>query len=87
MKIPTQWLKDANNEWSYARVVGFLSIMINLVWRLYQGTEGLNTIPSACAGCCGCITGVLLWVFEVWRENKKVSVKVGEKEYGAKLGD
>ncbi|MBQ1996931.1 MAG: hypothetical protein II238_00605 [Alphaproteobacteria bacterium] len=81
------WLKDANNEYSYARVVGFLSIIVNLVWRLYMGVGDIHTWPAAIVGCCGCITGVTLWAFEVWRENKKVSVKLGDKEYGAKLGE
>lgn len=81
-----QWLKDSNNEFSYARVIGSVSIIANLLWRMYMGVGDINTIPAACVACCGCITGVFLWIFEVWRENKKVSLKIGEKEYEATLG-
>jgi len=81
-----QWLKDARNEWSYARVTGFIAIIANLIWRMYMGVGDINTIPAACAGCCGCITGVLLWIFEVWRENKHVDVEINGKKVSAHLG-
>ena len=81
-----QWLKDARNDWSYARVTGFIAIIANLIWRMYMGVGDINTIPAACAGCCGCITGVLLWIFEVWRENKHVDVEINGKKVSAHLG-
>lgn len=86
MKINWQWLKDSNNELSYARVVGTISIVSNLLWRFFLGVDGINSWPSAFAGCIGCITGILLWGIELFRENKQVSVKVGGKEYSAKIG-
>ena len=86
MKINWQWLKDSNNEVSYARVVGTISILSNLLWRMYMGVGGINSWPSAAAGCIGCITGVALWLVELFRENKQVSVRVGEKQYSAKIG-
>lgn len=82
-----QWLKDASNNWSYARVIGAIAIISNLIWRFYMGVDGINTWPSAVAGCCGIVGGVLLWLFEILRENKKVSIGVGDKTYGAKIGD
>ena len=84
MKV--QWLKDTHGEWSYARVTGFIAIIANLIWRMYMGVGDINTIPAACAGCCGCITGVLLWIFEVWRENKHVDVEINGKKVSAHLG-
>lgn len=82
-----QWLKDPNEQFSYARVVGFIAIVGNLVWRMYMGTDGINTWPSAIAGTCGCWTGLALWAFEVWRNCKGISIKLGEKEYSAKIGE
>ncbi len=84
--MSTQWLKDANNQYSYARVVGFLAIAVNLVWRLYMGVGDINSWPAALAGGCGCLTGVVLWAVEGLRENKKVSVNVGDKGYGVEIG-
>lgn len=86
MKINWQWLKDSNNELSYARVVGTISIVSNLLWRFYMGVGDINSWSAAFAGCIGCITGILLWGIELFRENKQVSVKVGGKEYSAKIG-
>lgn len=84
MKV--QWLKDAHNEWSYARVTGVIAIIANLIWRMYMGVGDINTIPAACAGCCGCITGIFLWIFEVWRENKHVDIEIAGKKVSAHLG-
>lgn len=85
-KINWQWLKDSNNEVSYARVVGTISIFSNLLWRFFMGVDGINSWPSAAAGCIGCITGVALWLIELFRENKQVSVRFGDKQYSAKIG-
>lgn len=82
-----EWLKDPNGQVSYARVVGFLSITSNLIWRMYMGVDGINTWASAVAATCGCWTGLVLWVFEVWRNYKSVSMKIGDKEYGVKIGE
>ena len=86
MRTP-QWLKDPEEKVSYARVVGLVAIISNLGWRFYMGVDGINTWPSAAVATCGCWTGIILWAFEVWRTHGKISVKVGEKEYGAKLGE
>lgn len=86
MKTP-QWLKDPNDQVSYARVVGFIAIISNLIWRMYMGVDGINSWPSAVASTCGCWTGLFLWAFEVWRNCKSVKVKIGEKEYSAKIGE
>ena len=82
-----QWLKDPEEKVSYARVVGFISIASNLCWRFYMGVGDVHTWPAAIAATCGCWTGIILWGFEVWRNYKGITVKVGEKEYGAKLGE
>lgn len=86
MKMP-QWLKDPDEKVSYARVVGLIAIVSNLCWRFYMGVDGITTWPSAVVATCGCWTGIAMWAFEVWRTHGKISVKVGDKEYGAKLGD
>lgn len=81
-----QWLKDSKNNWSYARVVGCVCIFINLIWRLYMGTDEINNMWQAVVGCSGFVTGILLWLIELFREIKSVSVNIGDKTYGAKVG-
>ena len=81
-----QWLKDPDEKVSYARVVGFIAIVSNLAWRMYQGVDGINSAWSFLSATCGCWTGLVLWIFEVWRTHGKISVKLGEKEYGATIG-
>lgn len=81
MKINWQWLKDSNNEVSYARVVGTISIFSNLLWRMYMGVGDINSWSSAVAGCIGCITGVALWVGEIIRDSKNIKLKIAGKEY------
>ena len=82
MKI--QWLCDSNNEYSYARIAGFICIIVNLIWRLYMGIDDINNIWQALVGCSGFITGILLWLIELFRELKNISVKIGSKEYSIK---
>lgn len=82
MKI--QWLCDSNNEYSYARITGFICIICNLIWRLYMGVSDINNIWQAVVGCSGFITGILLWLVELFRELKNISLKIGEKEYSIK---
>ena len=82
-----QWLQDSKNQYSYARVIGAICIIANLIWRLYMGVNDINSWPSAFVGCVGCITGIFLWLLEIFRENKQVSVQIGGKQYGAKIGD
>lgn len=79
-----QWLKDPEEKVSYARVVGFIAIVGNLIWRMYMGCDGINSWPAAIAATCGCWTGLVLWGFEVFRKMSNLSVKVGEKEYSIK---
>lgn len=81
-----QWLRDPEEKVSYARVVGFIAIVSNLIWRMYMGVDGINTWASAVVATCGCWTGLILWICEVWRNYKSFSIKIGEKEYGAKIG-
>lgn len=83
MKYP-QWLKDSNGEVSYARVIGTVCIVCNLIWRMYMGVDGINSWPSAVAATCGCWTGIALWCIEIFRKLPNMSVKVGDKEYSIK---
>lgn len=87
MKINTNWLKDSNNEYSYARVCGFICIVSNLIWRFYLGISGIENVYQVIVGCCGLITGVLLWLIELFKELKNISVKLGDKEYSVKRGE
>lgn len=88
MKITDlEWLKDSSGAFSYARVIGAISIISNLIWRFYMGVDGINTYPAAIVGCCGLICGCVLWACEIFRENKRVSVKIGDKDYGINLGE
>ena len=82
MKI--QWLQDSSGEYSYARVIGSIAIISNLIWRMYMGVDGINSWSSAVAGTCGCWTGILLWLIEIFRKMPNMSVKIGGKEYSIK---
>lgn len=82
MKI--QWLQDSAGEYSYARVTGFICIVANLIWRLYMGVSDINNIWQAIVGCSGFITGILLWLIEIFRKLPNMSLKIGEKEYSIK---
>lgn len=85
-KIIFQWLQDSNNEYSYARVCGFICIVVNLVWRLYMGISDINNMWQALVGCSGFVTAILLWLIEIFRKMPNLSVKVGDKEYSVKKG-
>lgn len=82
MKI--QWLQDSNNEYSYARVIGLICIVVNLIWRLYMGVGEINNGWQAVVGCSGFLTGICLWLIEIFRKLPSLSVKVGDKEYSIK---
>ena len=82
MKI--QWLCDSNNEYSYARVIGAVCIVANLIWRFYMGVGEINNGWQAVVGCSGFITGVCLWLIEIFRKLPNMSIKVGDKEYSIK---
>ena len=80
-KINTDWLKDSNGEYSYARVVGCFCIVVNLIWRLYMGIGDINNVWQAIVGCSGFLAGISLWLIELFRELKNISIKIGDKEY------
>ena len=81
IKINIDWLKDSTGDYSYARVVGCFCIVANLIWRFYMGIDEINNVWQAVIGCSGLITGVLLWLIELFRELRNISVKIGDKEY------
>ena len=86
-KINTDWLKDSNSEYSYARVVGCFCIIANLIWRFYMGVGDISNVWQAVVGCSGFLAGISLWLIELFRELKNISVKIGEKEYSVnKIG-
>ena len=79
-----QWLQDSNSEYSYARVIGAVCIITNLIWRLYMGVGDISNVWQAIVACSGFITGVLLWLIEIFRKLPNMSVKIGDKEYSIK---
>lgn len=79
-----QWLKDSAGEYSYARVIGTICIVCNLVWRLYMGVGDINNIWQAIVACSGFATGVLLWLIEIFRKLPNLSIKANGKEYSIK---
>lgn len=79
MKI--QWLQDSNGEYSYARITGFICIITNLIWRLYIGIDNINNIWQAMVACSGFITGIMLFLIEIFRKLPNISIKAGDKEY------
>lgn len=83
MKISTEWLKDSNGEYSYARVVGCLCIIINIVC-IFRNYEVISNLYQVLVGCSGFITGILLWLIEIFRDTKNFLVKFGDKVYSIK---
>lgn len=79
-----QWLKDSAGEYSYARVIGTICIVCNLIWRLYMGVGDINNIWQAIVACSGFATGVLLWLIEIFRKLPNLSIKANGKEYSIK---
>lgn len=49
-----------------------------------MGVSDINNIWQAIVGCSGFITGILLWLVEIFRKLPNVSIKVGDKEYAIK---
>lgn len=84
MKINTDWLKDSTGDYSYARVVGCFCITANLLWRFYMGLSDINNMWQAVVGCSGFLAGISLWLIELFRELKNISIKIGDKEYELK---
>ena len=86
-----EMFKCTAGQWNYARCVSFLLFMMNSVFLIlkigYFGFQetNLNGYHTAIY-CAGYITGMVLFALEIWRENKKISVKIGDKTYGAELG-
>ena len=78
------WLKDSAGEYSYARVIGTICIVCNLIWRLYMGVGDINNIWQAIVACSGFATGVLLWLIEIFRKLPNLSIKANGKEYSIK---
>lgn len=85
MKI--QWLQDSTGEYSYARVIGSVCIICNLAGRLYLGISDINNVWQAIVACSGFLTGICLWLIEIFRKLPNMSVKVGNKEYSIKKED
>jgi hypothetical protein len=80
-KINWQWLKDSNNEYSYARVVGTICIATNLLLIFLYKPMNINNLYNLIAYCSPFLTGVLLWLIEIFRKLPNMSVKIGDKEY------
>lgn len=49
-----------------------------------MGVGDINNGWQAVVGCSGFITGIALWLIEIWRKLPSISVKVGDKEYSIK---
>lgn len=86
-----EWLKCSGEQWNYARITSlmlFVSNTVFLAWKI--GIKGFSepelSWRHAVIYCSAYLTGLVLFGLEVWRENKKISVKVGDKEYGINLG-
>jgi hypothetical protein len=49
-----------------------------------MGVADISNAWQAIVGCSGFITGVALWLIEIFRKLPNMSVKVGNKEYSIK---
>ena len=83
MKYP-EWLKDSANEVSYARVMGCVCIVFNLIGLFCIGVKEINNLWQAIVACSGFVTAIFLWLVEIFRKLPNMSVKIGEKEYSIK---
>lgn len=79
-----QWLKDSNNEISYARVMGFVCIVFNLFGLFAIGIDSINNMWQAIVACSGFLTAIFLWLIEIFRKLPNFSIKAGDKEYSIK---
>jgi len=78
-----QWLQDSTGSYSYARVLGSVCILVNIVC-LFRNYEVISNVYQVLVGCSGFITGLILWAIEAIRDMKNITVKLGDKEYSIK---
>jgi hypothetical protein len=83
-----QWLKSSDdNEYSFVRIIGTFNIMFIqpiVLWFVYTNKdfrEITNMWQFFVIGLPS-LTSILLFVLQVLKENKSISIKFGNKEYG-----
>lgn len=77
-----EFLKCSDHEWNYARIVGLFFGAHNICTVDLSIIPQINTPWAALCFCKGLFGMVLLFLFEIWRSNKRVEFKVGDKTYG-----
>jgi hypothetical protein len=82
-----QWLKDTNNDWSYARVLGAFCVMIiqpilSTYVFLNKEMSEINNVWQWCFLALPTLTSVALYICQVIKENKSLQFQAGDKTYG-----
>ena len=83
-----QWLKNSSGqEWSYTRIVGaicaliFQPAMLTYVY-LNKDVKDITNVWQWLVIFIPALVSITLFGFEVIKENRALSIKVGDKEYG-----
>lgn len=79
-----EWLCDSSGAYSYARVIGSICILTNLILCCFIDYKVLSNMVQLLISCAPFITGIILWLIEIFRKLPSISVKVGDKEYSIK---
>lgn len=78
------WLKCAEGQWNYARIVGLFFAIFQIVVIIFIiATKGLGVINNGWQVAFGAIpTAALgfLFAWEVVRGNKRLQIQVGDKK-------
>ena len=83
-----QWLKNSSGqEWSYTRIVGaicalvFQPAMLTYVY-LNKDVKDITNMWQWLVIFIPALVSITLFGFEVIKENRALSIRIGDKEYG-----
>lgn len=80
------WLKDSNNEWNYARIVGMICILFiqpTLLFFIYfrKDLSDIVNVWQWLLICMPSITAIALFIIEIFRDKNVFRLKLGDKSY------
>lgn len=70
-----EWLKCSTGNWNYARVMGVLCIMYTLFKQSIIVNINITNLYQLIYECAGIVAAVLLFLIEIIRDYKNVSVR------------
>jgi len=81
-----QWLKCADKEWNYARIVGLTLFIWNMTEVDLAIIPQINSAYAALAYCKGIVAGMFLFGYEVIRGVKKLEFTRGDTSFNLNKG-